>query len=437
MTFLKIPSTVLVVFLSLIACDKSSPGERKGVTVPAAVSQPSGDHALCTTDTRDKGTVDSTLREATRAATKRGDSADAWVTLGRAWVTKARVSMDPGFYLHANACASIALGLRPDSAPALDLRGLVYLNDHRFRDARELAERVLASDESDRNAWGILSDANLELGDLDGAERAAQRMMDLRPDLSSYARAAHLRWLRGDRKGAKLFGERAIRAGSESRDPEPVAWILVQTALVFWHEGDYAGADAGFDLALQRFDGYPPALVGKARVALAKERYSDAVRLLEAALSKSPSVETRWLLGDARLLAGDAKGAFEAFDRVVADGRRHDRRSLSSFYAAKKRDGQEAVDLARQELRERPGSYTKDALAWSLYRNGEYREARELAEQAISAGTPDARLLFHAGAIRIAAGDVTSGRELIRRALRLNPAFDPFESKEAEALVRS
>jgi len=262
-------------------------------------------------------------------------------------------------------------------------------------------------------------------------------MLDLRPDLASYARAAYLRWMRGDRTGAKLFGDRAIRAGSESSDPEPVAWALVQTALVFWHEGDYSGANAGFDLALERFDAYPPALVGKARVAIARGRYGEAVRHLRAALSKNPSVETRWLLGDALHLAGDVKGASEAWDRVVAEGRIHDRRTVSLFFARQKTNGAEAIDLARHENRARPGSYSKDVLAWALYRAGEVQEARVLAEQVVSTGTPDARLLYHAGAIRIAAGDVASGKELLHRALRLNPAFDPFEAKEAEALVGS
>jgi tetratricopeptide (TPR) repeat protein len=216
-----------------------------------------------------------------------------------------------------------------------------------------------------------------------------------------------------------------------------VAWALVQTALVFWHEGDYAGADAGFDLALQRFGGYPPALVGKARVAIASGRYADAIRYSRLALERNPSVETRWLLGDALLLAGDASAASETWDRVISEGRVHDRRTLSSFYAREKRNGSEAVSLARQEHHDRPGSYSKDALAWALYRAGELDEARTLSDEVLRVGTPDARLLYHAGAIRMATGDVTSGKDLVRRALRLNPAFDAFEAKEAAALVDS
>ena len=82
--------------------------------------------------------------------------------------------------------------------------------------------------------------------------------------------------------------------------------------MLFWHRGDYDGADAGFNLALASMAEYPPALVGKARVRLAAGgRRLARPRWLERAYAKSPLAETAWLLGDAHALAGD-----EALARV-------------------------------------------------------------------------------------------------------------------------
>ena len=50
--------------------------------------------------------------------------------------------------------------------------------------------------------YGLLGDAVLEQGSLDEAAIAYQCMVDLRPDLQSYSRVAHLRWLKGDVDGA-------------------------------------------------------------------------------------------------------------------------------------------------------------------------------------------------------------------------------------------
>jgi len=78
---------------------------------------------------------------------------------------------------------------------------------------------------------------------------------------------------------------------------------------------------------------------------------------------------------------------------------------------------------------------TEDALAWALFRAGRLREADDAARRATRLGTPDARLLYHAGAIRLARGDARGGRALIRRALALNPSFDAAEAAEARRLV--
>jgi Flp pilus assembly protein TadD len=93
------------------------------------------------------------------------------------------------------------------------------------------------------------------------------------------------------------------------------------------------------------------------------------------------------------------------------------------------------VRLAQDEMKVRPDIYTHEALAWALYRAGRIAEARAAAETSIALGTKDARLLYHAGAIRIAAGDRAGGEKLVREARALNPRFDATGAEEAARLV--
>jgi tetratricopeptide (TPR) repeat protein len=221
-------------------------------------------------------------------------------------------------------------------------------------------------------------------------------------------------------------------------DPEPGAWVVVQAAMIFWHEGDYDGADKGFGQALEAVREYPPALVGKGRVALAKGDWKRAIDLLERAYRQSPLVETAWLLGDAKHAAGDAAGAAEAYARVVKTGRQTDPRTLALYYATKDIEHDEALRLADAERKVRDDVYTEDAFAWALYRAGKLAEARAASDKALALGTKDARLLYHAGAIRIATGDRSGGEPLLREALKLNPKFDVTGAAEAEkALSRA
>lgn len=359
---------------------------------------------------------------------------DAWIILGRTWVRKAREAADPGYYLNANACADLVLDMEPQNRMALDLRGLVLLNDHKFAEARDLAEQLLVKEADDLLALATLSDALLELGRFEEAAAAAQKLNDLKPSLPSYSRASHLRWLQGDAAAAKAIARQAIDA-RDPKDPEPGAWVTVQAAMLFWHEGNYSEADKGFDMALQAVRDYPPALVGKGRIALAKGDAKGAEASFAKAYKQSPLVETAWLLGDARATAGDAKGADEAYALVVKHGRLSDGRTLALFYATKDREHDEARSLAEAERKIRDDIYTEDACAWALYRAGKLPEARAASDKALALGTKDARLLYHAGAIRIAAGDKAGGEKLVKEALEQNPGFDPTGAAEAAKLV--
>jgi tetratricopeptide (TPR) repeat protein len=381
--------------------------------------------------------VDVEIQQLQKTLEAHPEISDTWVMLGRSWVRRARASSDPGYYLNAKACADVALDLAPSNRAATNLIGIVLINQHKFDEARDLAEQILRKQPMDLMALGTLSDADLEVGRYDQAIEAAQKMMDMKPGLPSYTRASYLAWLRGDGKTALENIHEAIDAGKDPKDPEPRCWVMVQAAMIFWHKGDYAGADAGFDLALKECPDYPPALVGRGRVALGNGDFERAKGALEPSFKESPLAETAWLLGDARAGAGDAKGAEEAYAQVVKIGRATDLRTLALFWATKDREHEEALRLVEAEKKVRDDIYTEDTLGWALYRLGRFADARAASEKATALGTKDARLLYHAGAIRIAAGDKAAGEKLVKEAGALNSKFDVTGAAEAAKLFGS
>jgi tetratricopeptide (TPR) repeat protein len=261
-------------------------------------------------------------------------------------------------------------------------------------------------------------------------------MMEIKPSLPSYSRVSYFQWLAGDTKGALESARLALDAGRDPRNLEPRAWVLVQTAMIFWHEGDYDGADAGFLEALSIAPEYPPAQVGRGRVAMAKGESGRAAELFERAYRQSPLAETAWLLAEAREQAGNVRGAEEAAARAEKEGRA-DRRTLSLMYSMRNVRPLEALRLARQEREVRADLYTEDALAFALYRNGMIEEASRIATRWQALGTRDARLLYHRGAIDIAAGRISSGKRLLAEALAQNPKFDARGAAEAKTLLEA
>jgi tetratricopeptide (TPR) repeat protein len=438
--------TLVAALFALAACKASSEAARaekvSKVHEPDEASSDAGGHSSASPEeglalAAPPGTsvIDTQIGRYESALRERPDNVDMWLLLGRTWVRKARETADPGFYLNADACAGMVLRRAPENRGALDLRSLVLLNDHRFEEARALAQRIVLAHPDDPMGYGSLSDALLELGRFDDAAAAVQKMVDLKPNLPSYSRVAYIHWLKGEGDEALEAARLAIDAGSDPRDPEPAAWQLVQTAMMFWHKGDYAGADAGFDLALARMPEYPPALVGKGRDAMARGEGTRAAELLARAFAGSPLVETAWLLGDARTLSGDAEGALRAYAEVEKEGRLGDRRTLSLYYSTRDEKADRALALVEAERKARGDLYTQDAYAWALHRKGRDEEALGAIVAALAHGTQDARLLFHEGAIRLARGDRATGRKLVAQALALNPGFDLHGVAEARRLL--
>lgn len=121
--------------------------------------------------------------------------------LGWAFIHHARASLDDFYYTLAEHCARCLDRHEPGSYSAMLLRGHALHNQHRFKEAEPIARDLVAKRGLPFD-YGLLADVLMELGRVDEAAAACQTMIDLRPDLQSYSRGAHIRWLKGDLRGA-------------------------------------------------------------------------------------------------------------------------------------------------------------------------------------------------------------------------------------------
>jgi tetratricopeptide (TPR) repeat protein len=146
------------------------------------------------------------------------------------------------------------------------------------------------------------------------------------------------------------------------------------------------------------------------------------------------------VLGDFYTLAGDrdsAEASYQLLDEAAAQAPEAYRRDVSLFLSNHDRSPQEALELAEADLVTRHDSGAYDTLAWALYRNERFEEAREASDRAIEMGTSDAAAHFHAGMISLALGDQTRGIDEIQTALDKNPFFNALLADEAEEVLDS
>jgi tetratricopeptide (TPR) repeat protein len=430
----------LIAAAVLSACKRDDGGRAQPGALPAEPAETGGapsqqdNRSLALASVPGDGVVAARIARLQTASKAAPGNADNWVRLGEYWVRKARESGDPGYFLNASASAALGLELVPSHRGALGVRAMVMLNQHRFDEARELAESILREDRDDVKALGVLADALLELGETERSREAIDRMMRLKPDLPAYARASYMAWLHGRQDAALEAIRLGIDAAGAAADTEPRAWALVQAADIFWHRGDYEGADAGYDMALGVLPDYAAARVGRGRVCLARGDAARAAEHFRLAFRRSPSVEVADLLQQALTLGGNEAEAEQALREAERRGAAEPR-ALSLFYSARAIKSERALELARRERARRGDIYTEDALAWALYRAGAMADAAPVMARAVRHGTLDARLLFHHGAILVAGGKVDAGRAALRRALDLNPHFDVLGAREARRLL--
>ena len=111
---------------------------------------------------------------------------------------------------------------------------------------------------------------------------------------------------------------------------------------------------------------------------------------------------------------GNPQAAEEVERSLIRDGAMNDPRTFSLYLATRGQQVQKALHLAQDELNTRADVFTIDALAWALNANGRVPEALEYSKKALSEGTQDARLFYHAGSHRPRCGRLRRRRKVIR-----------------------
>jgi tetratricopeptide (TPR) repeat protein len=363
----------------------------------------------------------------------------ASVALAAVLIRQARVDSDPALTREAEAVVSEALGRYPADYQTRRMLATVLLSQHRFREAVDVATRSRDLQPDDAWNYGVLGDAHLELGEYEAARAAYDTMMRIRPGAQAYARMAQALELAGDLEGA-LDTMRMAAEATSAHDSESLAWHYAQLGHLYFVMGRLDDADREYCRAAFTFPDHPYARAGRAQVAAADGRYTEALGLAQPLFEETGSPEMAALIGDLHAALGDAAQATHFYDeaeRLERAGWAWEQpqpAALARLLADRALRPDVAGELAERAIAERGDILTKDALAWAYYRAGRLGEAAAAAARALRTGTQDRRILYHAGAIRLALGDEANARMLLDRALDGHPTFDLVNAPAARAL---
>ena len=251
-------------------------------------------------------------------------------------------------------------------------------------------------------------------------------MVDLRPDLASYARVSYQRELHGDVAGAVEAMEAARRASSA---PADVAFAEYYIGELAWNRGDVDTAAAHYRAARRADPTAVQALAGLGKVSAARGDIDTAIVRYERAVAAFPDPEALKELGELYLVAGKSRLAGERFEQAAAANAEQAAGGVdvnletALFSADHDVDLAEGLAAARDEWNRRHSIHVADALAWQLFAHGDYDEALTYANEALRLGTKSAQFHFHRAEIERALGLHDLARADYQAALSINPNF--------------
>jgi len=363
------------------------------------------------------------------------DNSKLLTKLGAAYIQKARESNDPEFYSLAEDVLNRAIKRDPGNFLAMAELGSVFLSRHHFKEALELSQKALSLNPYSAYSYGVMVDAQTELGMYEEAVGSVQKMIDTRPDLSSYSRVSYIRELKGDTQGAIDAMKSAVTAGSPIA--ENTAWCRVQLGNLFYNKGDTETAEKIFRFVVKDFPEYIHGYGGLAKIHFHRKQYKEAIELYQKALEENSLPEYMILLGDVYKLTGEKEKSEELYQKVKFINTMFREKGvdtdleLALFNADHNRNLKESLKDAEESLENGSQSIkTYHILAWTNFKLGNYEDAGKNIELALRLGTKDPLMYYHAGKIYEKLDMNEKAKEYSDFALKINPYYEELYSNQ-------
>jgi tetratricopeptide (TPR) repeat protein len=322
--------------------------------------------------------------------------------LGALYLSRARETGDPRDVLLAEEVARKSLHNRPQrNGQAAQVLQSSLLAQHRFDEALTLA--LAARDAEPENAAlrAAVGEIQMELGQYDSARASFAGVKAALGDPAVAPRLARWAEIEGNPdKARRLLHAALVTVQRLPEVPsEQLAWYWLRIGDVELRTGQFAAADSAYRSGLAAHVDDYRLLAAVAHSALLQKKYQRAIMFGEKAISVTLDPATLGTLSDAYAAIGDSAKSEEyahVLDVVVLKQPGAYHRAWSLFLLDHDRHLATVAKKIRQEMRTRKDIYAYDLLAWSLHKQGRDREAAGAMRVALSQGTKDPQLHYHA-----------------------------------------
>lgn len=308
-----------------------------------------------------------------------------------------------------------------------------YISQHRFKQALGLLLKAEENGENLSITQFMLVDVYLELGELDKVEMYLSKLKNFK-DFDYLIRLSKYNDHLGNLDKAILYLENALAIAESSNNQNLIQWNYTNLADYYGHAGRIKDSYNAYLKALAINPNNSYAKKGIAWIVYSYERNpEEALRILDA-ISKENTSPDYFLL----------KSEIAGFMGNIVEKEKLEQKYLSSvsnenygamyakynvlLFADNADKKQQAIELAKQEVMERPTTQSYDLLAWSYYKNGEFQKALEITKEFVINKTFEPEALLHTAYILKANGEKSEAKkikeELLGAIYELGPASE-------------
>ncbi|TMM31076.1 cell surface protein [Polaribacter aestuariivivens] len=314
-----------------------------------------------------------------------------------------------------------------------------YISQHRFKEALSLLKKAEENGEKLQLTQFMLIDVNLELGNLQAVENYLTEVKNFKSfdyliRLSKYN--DHL----GNLDKAIQYLEASLEIAKSSKNESLLQWNYTNLADYYGHAGRIQDSYNAYlkSLELNPNDSY--AKKGIAWIVYSYERNpEEALRILDAVTKENAAPDYHLLKAEIAEFTRNTEVKNKQIDLYLAKvkdtnyGVMYHKYDVL-LYAEDASKFQKALEIAQQEVNERPTAQSYDLLAWSLYKSGEKEKALKISENHVINKTFEPEAMLHTAYILKANGRVEEASEIKKELLGAVYELGPLVEKELKSI---
>ncbi len=364
---------------------------------------------------------------------------ESLIKLSEIYIYEARVTGEHPYYYNA-ALVTLNETLK-DTAKmttdqhftALFYKSTVQLSQHKFNEALKTGEKALALNNTNSGIYGVLVDANVEIGNYEEAVKNCDKMISIRPDLRSYSRISYLREIYGDMKGSIKSMEQAIEAGAPYSEYK--CWTIVTMGKMLENHNQLDSAMAYYQFSAKERANYPFGIAGMASVEGKLGNYKKADSLYTIALNAVPEIS--FIMDQAKLYKKQGKNGevkrliprIESMFQEDIESGHNVNMEFAFFLLDFKKDFKRALDLGLKEYKLRPNNIDVNRLlAFAYYANGDKENAAKHAKIAMKTNKQE-------GDLYCISGLINNDKKQIKKAFSIDPYQDHLFADRAKKMI--